>query len=197
MTGMKWWVILIMKLLINNMFSIFQNDLTRLITSGKKPVKMMAYYNQGDSKLCTFFSSATNICYNTGLYIHDSDVRTLGKDHTIASSEQTSQKMAEHFKLKAYKVDVKDWIKRGTQWSIIVSLSVEPKFYLDGMDGKVEELHKAKIGWHSVCLRREDKKILLVNSWGNRKGKQEYDITEVIMGMLANGSLKDKGIIIA
>ena len=117
------------------MFSIFQNDLTKLINSGKKPIKMMAYYNQGDSKLCTFFSSATNICYNTGLYIHDSDVRTLGKDHTIASSEQTSQKMAEHYKLKAYKVDVKDWIKRGTQWAIIVSLSVEPKFYLDGMDG--------------------------------------------------------------
>lgn len=54
--------------------------------------------------------------------------------------------MAEHFKLKSYKVDVKDWIKRGTQWAIIVTLSTEPQFYLDGMDGKVEELHKAKIG---------------------------------------------------
>lgn len=128
------------------MFSISQNDLTKLLKSGKKPVKMMAYYNQGDSKLCTFFSSATNICYNTGLYIHDSDVRTLGKDHTIASSEQTSQKMAEHCGLKSYKVDVKDWLIGWVQWSIIVSLSVEPKFYLDGMDGKVEELHKAKIG---------------------------------------------------
>lgn len=180
------------------MFSIFQNDLTKLINSGKKPVKLKAYYNQGDSRLCTYFSSATNICYNIGLYLHDLEIRKLWESHTIASSEQTAKKMAEHYKLKAYKVDVKDWIKRWTQWAIIVSLSVEPQFYIDGIeDWVIDELHDQRIGWHAVCLRRDGKKILLINSWWNSHWKQEYDITGVIIGMLANGSLKKSWIIIA
>lgn len=176
-----------------------QNDLTRLISRGIKPVKKVEFYNQGDTKLCTFFACASCIAFNTGKVINKKEILEYGKDHIIAWIAQTARSIAEANKLTVYKVDLMDWLKRGNQWAIIVSLSVEPTFYTDGFDnGVVNKVPNQKIGnWHAVCLYRKDKRIFLINSWWEKNGYFEYDITDVLLEMIKNKSIKKEGIIVA
>lgn len=164
----------------------FPNDLTKLISKGFKPSKDIVYYKQKNNRLCTYFAASTCIAYNTGIKMTLEEILELWKDHTIANGKQTALKLAERYDLKVYEVDIKDWIRRGSQWAISVSLSVPPEFYLDGQDGKVGKNYDKKLWtWHQVCLYRKGKRIIAINSWWI----PEIDITDQIMDMIQKKSI--------
>lgn len=162
------------------------NDLTRLISKGFKPSKEIVYYKQKGNWLCTYFAAASCIAYNTGIKITQEEILELWKDHTIASWKQTADKLAKLYGLKTYKVDIKDWIARWSQWSMSVGLTVFPEFYLDGQDGKIDHEYEKKF-WqgHQVCIYRNGKKIYIINSWW----RPEIDITDKIMDMVKKKSI--------
>ena len=164
----------------------FPNDLTKLISKGFKPTGDIVYYKQKNNRLCTYFAASTCIAYNVGIKMTQDEVLELWKEHTIANGKQTALKLAERHWLTAYEVDIKDWLRRGSQWAISVSLSVPPEFYLDGQDGKVDKDYDKKLGvGHQVCLYRKGKRIIAINSWW----KQEIDITDQILNMIKNKSI--------
>lgn len=162
------------------------NDLTKLISKGFKPSKDIVYYKQKNNRLCTYFSAASCIAYNTGIKMTLEEILELWKEHTIANGKQTARKLAERLGLQTYEVDIKDWIKRGSQWAMSVSLTVPPEFYLDWQDGKIDKSYDKKLwGGHQVCLYRKGKKIFIINSWW----KEEIDITNQIMDMIQKKSI--------
>lgn len=164
-----------------------------IIYTQPNPFKKVIYYEQKDNNLCTWFSACGCLTYNTWIEIPQDKILELWADHTISSMSQTAQKIADYTKTTVHEVNISDWLKYGKEWWIQVSLSADPHFYLDGQDGKIDELPKQKLGaWHAMWLYANDR-IIVVNSWW----KREIDITDFIESMLESGTMKQKGIIMA